>query len=225
MQAVGKTGGQYIAYSDRFSYSGMTGSFPADAKIQAGLKSISGTTGPDNVDNTVATGGNTAAPAGDNAYEVEYTMQTGLTRYAPMQPVPLTSITAGKPTKPLYPTSSVQIAKTILPIPKVQTTITQSQTYSVSSRENTVRTSHWQPHSAEDKHTNPTLRLLRPLTRQTTWPSSLTAGRTRRPLLLPRSPSIRENTRPQPPRPQSLSRSQNTGSDIRLKSLLQFSTA
>jgi hypothetical protein len=139
MQAVAKTGGQYITYSDRFSYSGMTGAFPADPKIQAGLEAIDGTTGPATVDNTVKTGGNTAAPAGDDAYEVEYTMQTGLTRYAPMQPVPLTSITAGKPKKPLFPTSSVQIAKTRLPIPKVQTTVTQSQTYSVQSRENTVR--------------------------------------------------------------------------------------
>jgi hypothetical protein len=141
MQAVAKTGGQYITYSDRFSYSGMTGAFPADPKIQAGLEAIDGTKGPDTVDNTVKTGGNTAAPAGDDAYEVEYTMQTGLTRYAPMQPIPLTSITAGKPKKPLFPTSSVQIAKTRLPIPKVQTTVTQSQTYSVQSRENTVRTS------------------------------------------------------------------------------------
>jgi hypothetical protein len=60
-----------------------------------------------------------------------------LTRYAPMIPQPPTKITATN-TKPLYPTSSVQIAKSHLPIPKVQTTITQSQTFSVSSRENTV---------------------------------------------------------------------------------------
>jgi hypothetical protein len=147
MQAVAKAGGQYIIYSDRFSYSGMTGSFPADPKIQAGLDAISGTKGPDTVDNTVQTGGNTAAPVGDDAYEVEYTMQTGLTRYAPMQPIPLTSITAGKPKKPMFPTSSVQIAKTRLPIPKVQTTVTQSQTYSVQSRENTVRKFwHIMPH-------------------------------------------------------------------------------
>jgi hypothetical protein len=141
MQAVGKTGGQYITYSDRFSYSGMTGAFPADDNLKKGLASISGTKGPDPVDNTVKSGGNTAVVAGDDAYEVEYTMQTGLTRYAPMQPVPATKITKGKPGKPLHPTSSVQIAKTRLPIPKVQTTVTQSQTYSVQSRENTVRPS------------------------------------------------------------------------------------
>jgi hypothetical protein len=140
---VGKAGGTYTAYSDRFSYSGMTGTF--NAIVKAGVKDISGTKGPDAVDATVAAGANPAAPGAPavpdaGEYDVEYTMQTGLTRYAPMQPVPLTKITAKGTPKPLFPTSSVEIAKTRLPIPKVQTTITQSQTYSVSSRENTVRT-------------------------------------------------------------------------------------
>jgi hypothetical protein len=140
---VGKTGGTYIAYSDRFSYSGMTGVF--NDVVKAGVKDISGTTGPAAVDTTVAPGADPAA-AGASAvpdaseFDVEYTMQTGLTRYAPMQPVPLTKITAKGNPKPMFPTSSVEIAKTRLPIPKVQTTVTQSQTYSVSSRENTVRT-------------------------------------------------------------------------------------
>ncbi|KAF2035294.1 beta-1,6-glucan boisynthesis protein-like protein [Setomelanomma holmii] len=135
MVAVGKTGGQYITYSSRFSYSGMTGAWPATAAVQTGLKNIDGTDGPATVDNTNKAGDAANPAAGD--YGVTYTMQTGLTRYAPMQPVPPTKITA-KNTKPLYPTSSVQIATTRLPIPKVQTTLTQSQTYSVSSRENTV---------------------------------------------------------------------------------------
>jgi hypothetical protein len=144
MQAVGKTGGQYLAYSDRFSYSGMTGSFPDDPALKAGLADISGTTGPDNVDKTVKSGGNTAVVPGQEEYAVAYTMQTGPTRYAPMQPVPATKITKGKPAKPLNPTSSVPIAKTKLPIPKVKTTLTQSQTFSIKSRENTVRLTRWQ---------------------------------------------------------------------------------
>ncbi|KAL5113842.1 Cell wall synthesis protein kre9 precursor [Pleosporales sp. CAS-2024a] len=138
MQAVGKQGGTYIAYSDRFSYSGMTGSFPANAQLTAGLATVSGTAGPADVDNTVKSGGNTAVVAGDDAFEVEYVMQTGLTRFAPMQPVPPTQITKGKPASPLFPTSSVQIATTRLPIPSIVTTVTQSQTFSVSSRENTI---------------------------------------------------------------------------------------
>lgn len=138
MIAVGKTGGQLITYSDRFAYSGMTGTFPAN--VQTALQKVTGTKGPKAVDNTVASNPNAANPAAaaDSMFEVEYTMQTGPTRYAPMQPVPPKTITA-KNTKPLYPPSSVVTATTRLPIPKIQTTITQSQTYSVSSMENTVR--------------------------------------------------------------------------------------
>lgn len=132
MVAVAKAGGQLITYSDRFSYSGMTGTFPAN--VQEALPDISGTTGPSTNDQT---GKNAAKDPAAGDYAVEYTMQTGLTRYAPMQPIPPKTITATN-TKPLFPTSSVQIAKTILPIPSIKTTLTQSQTYSVQSRVNTV---------------------------------------------------------------------------------------
>ncbi|KAH7382630.1 hypothetical protein DE146DRAFT_669364 [Phaeosphaeria sp. MPI-PUGE-AT-0046c] len=136
MQAVGKTGGMLITYSNRFSYSGMTGTFPDIVK--KGVSDIGGTTGPKTEDTTVKAGAaNPAAPAAGD-YGIEYTMQTGLTRYAPMQPVPSKKVTATGNPKPLYPTSSVVIAKTRLPIPSVQTTITQSQTYSVKSRVNTA---------------------------------------------------------------------------------------
>lgn len=133
MVAVAKAGGQLTTYSDRFSYSGMTGAFPAN--VQTALADISGTDGPTPKDQT---GNNNAAkdPAGGD-YDVEYTMQTGLTRYAPMQPIPPKTITATN-TKPLYPTSSVVIATTLLPIPSIVTTLTQSQTFSVQSRANTV---------------------------------------------------------------------------------------
>jgi hypothetical protein len=144
MVAVAKAGGELITYSDRFSYSGMLGKWDAAAKTA--LATIDGTKGPKAVDNTVAAvkpaNPVAAAPeAGD--FDVEYTMQTGPTRYAPMQPVPPTKVTATN-TKPLYPTSSVKIATTFLPIPDIQTTITQSQTYSVSSRANTVCNISWQ---------------------------------------------------------------------------------
>lgn len=136
MMAVGKSGGILTTYSDRFSYSGMVkGAFSTD--IKPDLANIKGTDGPATVDGTVKAGApNPAEPAAGD-YGIEYTMQTGLTRYAPMQPVPPTKITA-KNTKPLYPTSSVAIATTRLPLPKQQTTLTQSQTFSVQSRVNTV---------------------------------------------------------------------------------------
>jgi hypothetical protein len=131
MVAVGKTGGELTTYSDRFSYSGMTGTWPN--AVQKALDDLDVTKGPDTVDGTTEDAANPA----DDEYDVEYTMQTGPTRYAPMQPVPPTKVTATN-TKPMHPTSSYTIATTFLPLPSVQTTITQSQTYSVSSRVNTV---------------------------------------------------------------------------------------
>jgi hypothetical protein len=138
MVAIAKKGGEYTVYSDRFAYSGMTGKDVLPANVKSAVTSISGTDGPAAVDQTgdkapTATTGTVAQAM----FAVEYTMQTGLTRYAPMQPVPPKKITATN-TKPLFPTSSVVIAKSRLPIPSVQTTITASQTHTASSMENTV---------------------------------------------------------------------------------------
>jgi glucose dehydrogenase len=110
----------------------MTGTFPAS--IKTGLASITDTNSPARIDATT----NAAAPAGAAEFDVEYTMQTGATRYAPMQKVPASKITKKK-ASPQYPTSSVPIAKKFLPTPKVQTTVTQSQTFSVQSMENTAK--------------------------------------------------------------------------------------
>lgn len=112
----------------------MTGTFPA--AVLTGAQAVTGTDGPDTVSNLAS---NNAAGAGGAAqFDVAFGDQTGLTRYAPMQSVPPTKMT--KKTKtPLYPTSSITgFAKSHLPIPTIQTTVTQSQTFSVSSRENTV---------------------------------------------------------------------------------------
>ncbi|KAF2002264.1 hypothetical protein P154DRAFT_521089 [Amniculicola lignicola CBS 123094] len=136
MISTAQAGGTITNFSPRFSYSGMTGVFP-DSVIQ-GMKTVKGTDGPDRIDATAENNPNAAVPVNGDVYNVEYNMQTGPTRYAPMQPVPPTKISK-KDTKPLHSTSSVKIATTALPIPAVQmTTFTQSQTYSVSSMENTV---------------------------------------------------------------------------------------
>jgi hypothetical protein len=123
-------GGTVINYSSRFSLTGMTGTFPPD--VLTGLNSISGTDGP-----PTANQDSGSAPR-DDSFAVPYTLQTGLTRYAPMQPQPGTSITAKKVT-PLWPTSGVTIAKTFLPQPSIQTTITQGPNYGHASVENNVR--------------------------------------------------------------------------------------
>lgn len=136
MISVSEEGGQVINYSDRFTLTGMVGTFPA--AVVSGLASVTGTDGPA-TDNEVsnAAGGASAAAAG-GSYTVAYNLQTGLTKYAPMQPVPPTSITA-KSATPLYPTSAYTVATTWMATPKVATTLTLSQTFSVSSVENTVR--------------------------------------------------------------------------------------
>lgn len=115
----------------------MTGSWPAGEVSTAIAGLGSSTSGPPAEDNLSST--NPAAGAvGDAEFTVSFGMQTGLTRYAPMQGVPPTKISAKNPT-PLFPSSAVQIAKTALPPPSIVTTMTQTQTFSVNSIENTVR--------------------------------------------------------------------------------------
>ncbi|KAI9692933.1 MAG: hypothetical protein M1822_004928 [Bathelium mastoideum] len=130
--AAASQGGQIVNYSDRFTISGMTGSFPpAIAKAIPG-----GTAGPTNQDQV----SNNANPAaGADGSVTPYAEQTGLTKYAPMVGLPPTKISAPKNPTPLNPTSAFTIAKTALPIPtSPMTTITASNTFSVSSIENTA---------------------------------------------------------------------------------------
>ncbi len=130
-------GGTVTNYSNRFSMSGMTGTFPA--AVTTGLSGLSGTDGPATENNFAAAGAGAAGAGGAVASgaSVTYTLQTGAIRYAPMQGKPGTTITA-KSASPQYPTSSVNIAKTWLPTPKAATTQTVSATYSTSSHANTV---------------------------------------------------------------------------------------
>jgi hypothetical protein len=155
MIATGKTGGgQYIVYSDRFAFTGMTGKNILNPTVKKAATDVTGTAGPASEDNLNDADPAAATGAG-GLYDVEYTMQTGITRYAPMQPVPGTKITATN-TKPRYPTSSVRIAKSKLPIPSQVTTLTATQTFSTKMRENTVR-----PQKTGTKHIWPfTLHLI-----------------------------------------------------------------
>ncbi|KAF2732985.1 hypothetical protein EJ04DRAFT_297511 [Polyplosphaeria fusca] len=134
MISVAQAGGTVMNYSPRFTLSGMTGTF--SAKVQTALKDVKGTDGPPTVNN-VNDPNNAPADPANGDFDMAYTAQTGATRYAPMQPVPPTQITK-KVQTPLFATSSVDIARTPLARPKQQTTVTQSQTFKVSSMENTV---------------------------------------------------------------------------------------
>jgi hypothetical protein len=131
MVSAATKGGIVTNYSPRFSFQKMTTTF--NTAIQAALKTVTGTDSPARVDAT----SETVETPEDGVYDVEYTMQTGATRYAPMQKIPPTKITK-QDTQPLHPTSSVSTATVPLPNPKQQTTLTQSQTFSIKSVANTV---------------------------------------------------------------------------------------
>ncbi|KAL9632818.1 MAG: hypothetical protein Q9164_005076 [Protoblastenia rupestris] len=129
----GGTGGSVINYSDRFTLSGMTGTFPP--AVEAGIKEVKDTSGPQAQNNINDNANANGAAGGGGGSGQPYSMQTGATRYAPMQRKPGTKITARAAT-PLYPTSSAKIAKTFLPTPKQVTTMTMSVTWTASSVEN-----------------------------------------------------------------------------------------
>ncbi|KAM3419872.1 hypothetical protein BST61_g3201 [Cercospora zeina] len=132
MTSVAKEGGQVINFSDRFSISGLTGTAPAS--VVTAMKSVTGSAGPATIDQ-VSNNAGAGAGADAGSFDVPYAEQSGPTRYAPMQGIPPTKITVNKFT-PLHPTSPYTIATTWLPIATIQTTITQTQTFHVSSIEN-----------------------------------------------------------------------------------------
>ena len=159
-----------INYSERFSLTGMTGVFSKAALD--GLKTVKGTDGPP-TENQMA--GQDAAKEdadADGLFGVAYTLQTGPTRYAPMQQQPPTKITA-KVATPLFPTSSAKIATTWLPPPVALTTMTESATYVVTSRENDVRICNLnlRQHALKSLLIDPCRHHPLPIL-MTTWPST-----------------------------------------------------
>lgn len=124
-----------INYSQRFSLSGMTGTF--SEKVQTGLSLLPNVTRDHSELKKRQLAAAAAAPAAA-LYNVPYPLQsTGLTKYAPMAQHPGTTITA-KSAPPQFPTSAYTVAKTMLPIATWQTTLTASQTFSTTSIENPV---------------------------------------------------------------------------------------
>jgi len=93
-----------------------------------------------------------AAAAANAAAEstLTYTAQTGATRYAPMQVQPKTTITA-KSASRQYPTSSYSVFKTYAAIPSIETTVTASWTYKVTSSVNTAAAQSGTPTADVDK--------------------------------------------------------------------------
>ena len=120
---------------------GMTGT--TDPAYVTAAAAVSGTDGPETVNQLANNAqanpaGGAGAVAAAGAYTVPYALQSGLTKYAPMQSVPPTKITL-QTLKPMYSTSKYSIATTWVAKPTILTTLTESQTFSVTSIENTVR--------------------------------------------------------------------------------------
>lgn len=120
----------------------MTGTFPAS--VQQGLRTVSGTAGPADVNNVgagqIAPGG--AAPAaGADVYNTPYTLQSGTIRYAPMPPMAQSKITA-KQVSAQYPTSAYTVYQRIAGTPDAITTNTNPITFSIKSIEPTVSSEH-----------------------------------------------------------------------------------
>jgi hypothetical protein len=125
IQSVATAGGTITTFSGRFTLSGMTGTF--SPTVLAANQGVTSAAPPalNNLASAVpvvpAAGGATTDPLG---WTIPYNLQTGAVKYAPMQPIPGTAITATN-TAPQWPTSSVVLATTFLPIPSQITTNTQ----------------------------------------------------------------------------------------------------
>lgn len=179
MTSTPKSGaGTVINYSSRFTVSGLTGTTPATA-----LAAVPGGTSGPATENTIVAGGNVAGDAAAvdpaaGAYGTPFNEQSGSIKYAPMQPFPPTKITKkGKPT-PQFPTSAFNIATTRMAPPTVISTITQSQTFTAMTMENTVRLLRGVRTLLESSCADSMCRSRLNLIPKTTWPNSWPGGRT-----------------------------------------------
>jgi hypothetical protein len=117
-----------VNYSNRFTLAKMTGSFPDS--IQKDVK-------PNSMSESLEYLERRQWKETSDPFETPYPDQLGLTKYAPMAKEPASTIPAGTPA-PQFPVSNYVMATTYLAEPTVQTTTTASQTFSVSSIENSV---------------------------------------------------------------------------------------
>lgn len=128
--AVFPDDGYTIHYTPRFKLTGMSGesntfTFPA---------SLFSVTGDQPLPVQNAAGGNTEVNS--KSFSVTYTLQSGKTKYAPMQTQPDTTVTATTYTR-RHPTSAYTAYKSISPSPNALSTITPGWDYTVTSKVNT----------------------------------------------------------------------------------------
>lgn len=143
-----KNGETVTNYSSRFTLFGMAGGFPASVQEALDADPIIDTNAPivPGEEESELKKRQGAAPIGGAAntvagaagsYTIPYTMQTGATRYAPMQRVPSSKITM-KTASAQFPTSAYTAYTTYAPTPTAVMTVTQSGTFTATSKEATV---------------------------------------------------------------------------------------
>ena len=115
---------QTIHYSNRFELEDMDG----DNELDVPVTYTTGTPADQ-------TQGAAAENVDSASFSIPYTKQTGLTRYAPMQKQPGSTVTASE-WKRLFPTSDVTYFSTIQHSPKFQSTITPGWSYTIVSYPN-----------------------------------------------------------------------------------------
>lgn len=111
-----------IHYTNRFQLKGMTGS----TKTLTVANTVTGDPPADQTE------GGAAATINSKSFSITYTLQTGRTRYAPMQLQPGTKVTASSWSRK-YPTSAVTFYSTMSPSPKCLSTITPGWSYTINS--------------------------------------------------------------------------------------------
>lgn len=124
--------GSTIHYTPRFTLSGMSGS-PTTYTYAASLFSVTGA----NPDAQFALTTGEATSIDSRSFTVPYTMQTGRTRYAPMQTQPGSVVTYTMYSN-RHATSAYTAYTSILPSPNVYSTITPGWSYAVTSKFNTA---------------------------------------------------------------------------------------
>lgn len=119
--SVFQNGGYMIRYSERFDISGMSGTIETSG-------SGSPPSGEINYDDDAA------ANHGDTSksFTIPYTLQTGKTRYAPMQMQPNSKVTVSSWSR-RFASSAVTYYSTIRPSPVVLSTVTPGWSYTMSS--------------------------------------------------------------------------------------------
>lgn len=128
ISAATSNGGYSIHYTNRFTLSGMSGTLKPSGGSELGLPA------PEVHLDSAAT--STLDPAElSSSFALPYTLQTGLTRYAPMQTQPGSKVTASTWTR-RFPSSSVTYFTTVSSSPEQKSTVTPGWDYTISSAAN-----------------------------------------------------------------------------------------